>query len=126
MLQHFNNADGLVHLHGYWARLELGLGTDLVAARGVWESLLRIWFDHIFFCHIIFVSFFSCFSVHFYQPAACFHSGSMLEAWQGYIAMEIELGHINEARSLYKRCYSKRFPGTGSEVSIFFFKETFA
>ncbi|KAF8016112.1 hypothetical protein BT93_H1598 [Corymbia citriodora subsp. variegata] len=42
-------------------------------------------------------------------------SGSMLEAWQSYIAMEIELGHIREARSIYKRCYSKRFPGSGSE-----------
>ncbi|KAI5448727.1 hypothetical protein KIW84_015931 [Lathyrus oleraceus] len=41
--------------------------------------------------------------------------GSMLEAWTGYIAMELELGHINEARSIYKRCYSKRFFGTGSE-----------
>ncbi|KAI7743467.1 hypothetical protein M8C21_011318 [Ambrosia artemisiifolia] len=41
--------------------------------------------------------------------------GSMLEAWQGYISMETEMGHINEARSLYKRCYSKRFAGTGSE-----------
>ncbi|KAI3755001.1 hypothetical protein L1987_54793 [Smallanthus sonchifolius] len=41
--------------------------------------------------------------------------GSMLEAWQGYISMETEMGHINEARSLYKRCYSKRFSGTGSE-----------
>jgi hypothetical protein len=41
--------------------------------------------------------------------------GSMLEAWTGYIAMEVELGHINEARSIYKRCYSKRFSGTGSE-----------
>ncbi|KAG4125206.1 hypothetical protein ERO13_D10G083500v2 [Gossypium hirsutum] len=41
--------------------------------------------------------------------------GSMLEAWQGYIAMEIALGHINEARAIYKRCYSKRFSGTGSE-----------
>ncbi|KAK9286933.1 hypothetical protein L1049_015341 [Liquidambar formosana] len=39
----------------------------------------------------------------------------MLEAWQGYITMEIEMGHINEARSIYKRCYSKRFFGTGSE-----------
>ncbi|XP_035540800.1 squamous cell carcinoma antigen recognized by T-cells 3-like isoform X1 [Juglans regia] len=84
LLQHLKNTNGLVHLHGYWARLELSLGTDLVSARGVWEGLLRI-------------------------------CGSMLEAWQGYIAMEIELGHINEARSLYKRCYSKRFPGTGSE-----------
>ncbi|KAH1047865.1 hypothetical protein J1N35_038649 [Gossypium stocksii] len=41
--------------------------------------------------------------------------GSMLEAWQGYIAMEIALGHINEARAIYKRCYRKRFSGTGSE-----------
>ncbi|XP_027353606.1 squamous cell carcinoma antigen recognized by T-cells 3 isoform X2 [Abrus precatorius] len=41
--------------------------------------------------------------------------GSMLEAWKGYIAMEVESGHVNEARSIYKRCYSKRFSGTGSE-----------
>ncbi|KAM7251890.1 hypothetical protein ACFE04_023773 [Oxalis oulophora] len=41
--------------------------------------------------------------------------GSMFEAWQAYIAMEIELDHLNEARSLYKRCYCKRFGGTGSE-----------
>ncbi|CAN4108217.1 unnamed protein product [Withania somnifera] len=41
--------------------------------------------------------------------------GSMLDVWQGYIAMETEMGNINEARSLFKRCYSKRFPGTGSE-----------
>ncbi|XP_021888204.1 squamous cell carcinoma antigen recognized by T-cells 3 isoform X2 [Carica papaya] len=41
--------------------------------------------------------------------------GSMLEAWQGYIAMEKELDHINEARSIYRRCYSKRFAGMGSE-----------
>lgn len=40
----------------------------------------------------------------------------MLEAWRGYLAMEIEAGHINEARSLYKRCYTKKFSGTGSEV----------
>lgn len=43
----------------------------------------------------------------------------MLEAWQGYITMEIETGHTSEARSIYKRCYSKRFPGTGSEVNTF-------
>lgn len=43
-------------------------------------------------------------------------SGSVLEVWQGYIAMETEMGNINEVRSLFKRCYSKRFPGTGSEV----------
>lgn len=71
-------------MYRYWARLESTLGKDLVAARGVWERLLKI-------------------------------SGSVLEVWQGYIAMESEMGNINEARSLFKRCYSKRFPGTGSE-----------
>ncbi|XP_031271282.1 pentatricopeptide repeat-containing protein At1g62914, mitochondrial-like [Pistacia vera] len=47
------------------------------------------------------------------------HIRSMLEVWQGYIAMEIELRHLNEARSIYKRCYSKRFSGTTSELRIF-------
>ncbi|BAF22752.1 uncharacterized protein [Oryza sativa Japonica Group] len=42
-------------------------------------------------------------------------SGSVLEVWQHYIAMEIETEHIHEARSLYKRCYTKRFSGSGSE-----------
>ncbi|XVF26386.1 hypothetical protein REPUB_Repub14bG0011500 [Reevesia pubescens] len=84
LLPYMKNTGGLLRLHAYWAHLELKLGNDLIAARGVWESLLK-----------------TC--------------GSMLEAWQGYIAMEIELGHINEARAIYKRCYSKRFSGTGSE-----------
>ncbi|XP_023757425.1 uncharacterized protein LOC111905928 isoform X1 [Lactuca sativa] len=43
------------------------------------------------------------------------NSGSMIEAWKGYISMETEMAHIKEARSLYKRCYTMRFPGTGSE-----------
>lgn len=47
--QHWKNTEGLVRLHGYWARLELNLGKDLNAARGVWESLLKIWFDNISF-----------------------------------------------------------------------------
>ncbi|XP_009411874.2 uncharacterized protein LOC103993510 isoform X1 [Musa acuminata AAA Group] len=78
------STDDLLHLHSYWARLEVKLGNDIVAARGVWENLLK-------------------------------KSGSMLEIWLSYISMEIELGQINEARSIYKRCYSKRFSGTGSE-----------
>ncbi|XP_024170815.1 squamous cell carcinoma antigen recognized by T-cells 3 isoform X3 [Rosa chinensis] len=78
------NTDVLLRLYAYWARLELHLGKDLVAARGVWESLLKI-------------------------------SGTMMEAWLGYIAMEIESGHVNEARSIYRRCYGKKFSGTGSE-----------
>ncbi|PON82152.1 RNA binding protein [Trema orientale] len=81
---HLKNTDPFLRLHAYWARLELNLGKDLVAARGVWESFLKI-------------------------------CGSMLEGWLGYISMEIELGHIKDARSIYKRCYSKRFPGSGSE-----------
>ncbi|KAM1531250.1 hypothetical protein ACFX1T_020271 [Malus domestica] len=81
---YLKNTDGLLRLHAYWARLELNLHKDQLAARGVWETLLKL-------------------------------CGSMLEAWQGYIAMETELGHVNEARALYRRCYSKRFPRTGSE-----------
>ncbi|KAL6517827.1 hypothetical protein OROMI_033528 [Orobanche minor] len=84
---HLKNTDSLLRMHSYWARLESKLGKDLIAARGVWESLLK-------------------------------NSGSMLEAWLAYVAWEIEMGQINEARSIYKRCYSKRFPGTGSETLI--------
>lgn len=63
-------------------------------------------------------AFVTCYSSHPTLNAfwLILYSGSMLEAWTGYIAMELELGHINEARSIYKRCYSKRFFGTGSEV----------
>ncbi|KAK8946993.1 hypothetical protein KSP39_PZI006981 [Platanthera zijinensis] len=43
-------------------------------------------------------------------------SGSLLEVWQGYIAMEVRMGHIIEARSIYKRGYSRRFQGVGSEA----------
>lgn len=38
---HLKNTDHLLRLHAYWARLELNLGKDLVAARGVWESLIK-------------------------------------------------------------------------------------
>ncbi|KAI5344813.1 hypothetical protein L3X38_012690 [Prunus dulcis] len=34
--------DGLLRLHAYWACLELNLPKDLLAAREVWESLLKI------------------------------------------------------------------------------------
>ncbi|KAG1363663.1 putative squamous cell carcinoma antigen recognized by T-cells 3 [Cocos nucifera] len=78
------SCDDLLHLHAYWAHLEANLGKDMLAARGVWENLLK-------------------------------KSGSFLEVWLSYIEMETSMGHINEARSIYKRCYSKRFPGTGSE-----------
>ncbi|KAI4296137.1 hypothetical protein L6164_036120 [Bauhinia variegata] len=81
---HLKNTDAFLRLHAYWALLERTLGKDISAARGVWESFLKI-------------------------------CGSMLEAWKNYIALEIELGNLNEARSIYKRCYTKRFPGTGSE-----------
>ncbi|KAL9246096.1 hypothetical protein vseg_019674 [Gypsophila vaccaria] len=76
--------EALLRLHAYWARLELILANDIIAARGAWESLLKI-------------------------------SATMLEAWQGYINMEIEKGNLHEARSIYRRCYGKKFPGSGSE-----------
>lgn len=44
--QYLKNTDGLLRLHAYWARLELNLHKDLQAARGVWESLLKIWSGH--------------------------------------------------------------------------------
>nr|GEX20093.1 squamous cell carcinoma antigen recognized by T-cells 3 [Tanacetum cinerariifolium] len=78
------NTQSLLQLHSYWTRLEVNIGKDIIAARGVWESLLE-------------------------------NCASMLEAWQAYISMETEMGNIKEARSLYKRCYTRRFSGTGSE-----------
>ncbi|KAH9627145.1 hypothetical protein KSS87_018385 [Heliosperma pusillum] len=77
--------EALLRLHAYWARLELILANDVIAARGAWENILKL-------------------------------SGAMLEAWQGYISMEIEKGNLNEARSIYRRCYTKKFPGSGSEA----------
>lgn len=43
-------------------------------------------------------------------------SGWMLEVWQTYISMELLLGNLKEARTLYKRCYSRRLEGQGTEV----------
>ncbi|XP_078158298.1 uncharacterized protein LOC144553999 [Carex rostrata] len=74
----------LVSLHKYWAKLEIHLGKDIIAARGVWDNLIK-------------------------------KSGSTLESYEGHIAMEVEMGNLNEARAIYKRCYAKRFAGTGSE-----------
>ncbi|KAL0873421.1 hypothetical protein Bca101_023126 [Brassica carinata] len=42
-------------------------------------------------------------------------SGGMLAAWLAYIDMEVRLGHVKEARSIYRRCYTRKFDGTGSE-----------
>uniref|UniRef100_A0A1J3I6W5 Squamous cell carcinoma antigen recognized by T-cells 3 n=1 Tax=Noccaea caerulescens TaxID=107243 RepID=A0A1J3I6W5_NOCCA len=81
---HMQNTDSLLRLHAYWANLELNIGKDLAAARGVWDSLLK-------------------------------KSGGMLAAWHAYIDMEVHLGHIKEARSIYRRCYTRKFDGTGSE-----------
>lgn len=104
-----------MRLHGYWARLELTLKEDLISARGVWENLLKSRCDFIFLLtKLNFHGHFHFYPLVYYLHCLC--SGSMLAAWQGYIAMELETGHIKEARSIYKRCYSKRFAGTGSEV----------
>ncbi|XP_078433792.1 EMBRYO DEFECTIVE 140 [Wolffia australiana] len=82
-LEQIGTEDSL-RLYDYWARLEIGLGSGLTSARGVWESLLK-------------------------------KSGAVLEYWKGFIDMEIRLGNTKEARSIYKRCYSKKFAGNGSE-----------
>lgn len=47
--QQMANTNGLLHLYAYWAHLELKLGKDLTSARGVWESLLKIWFTNFLF-----------------------------------------------------------------------------
>lgn len=36
-----------------------------------------------------------------------------VEAWAGYIAMEIAEGHITEARTLYKCAHSRKFEENG-------------
>ncbi|KAI5070523.1 hypothetical protein GOP47_0014866 [Adiantum capillus-veneris] len=43
-------------------------------------------------------------------------SGWMLEVWKGFISMEVSLGNLAEARTLYRRCYTRKFEGKGSEV----------
>jgi hypothetical protein len=40
----------------------------------------------------------------------------MPEVWLSYISMEILLGNVKEARSIYRRCYSRRLEGIGTEV----------
>lgn len=42
----------------------------------------------------------------------------MTEAWQGYIAMELALKNIKEARAIYRNCYSRRLESNGTEVCI--------
>ncbi len=39
------------------------------------------------------------------------------EAWAGYIAMERGLRNVREARTLYKRCYTRRF-ADGSQPAM--------
>lgn len=39
---YLKNTDSLLRMYSYWSRLELNLGMSMVAARGVWESLLKI------------------------------------------------------------------------------------
>ncbi|EOA15464.1 hypothetical protein CARUB_v10004280mg [Capsella rubella] len=84
LMPHMQNTDSLLHLHAYWANLELNNGKDLAGARGVWDRFLK-------------------------------KSGGMLAAWNAYIDMEVHLGNIKEARSIYRRCYTRKFDGTGSE-----------
>lgn len=65
----------LCRLVGYWADCEAGVGSDLKAARAVWEGALK--------------------------GAA----GRYADTWAAYIAFERQRGNIREARTLYKRAY---------------------
>ena len=40
-----------------------------------------------------------------------------MEAWAGYIAMEIQQGNVRETRSLYKRCHAKQLQD-GGQLSL--------
>ena len=103
-----------LHLYDYWARLEMELGNDLKAARDVWESLLKKRFS------LAYQFLYPCVMLPFIYPYIIFItgfcSGTIFEFWKGYLDMEIRLGKTNEARSIYKRCYSKKLSGNGSEV----------
>lgn len=77
--------DRSFRLQSYWAQLEAQLANDMMAARGVWESLIK-------------------------------SSGWMVEVWKGYIMMELTLGNLTEVRTIYKRGYSRRIEGNGTEV----------
>jgi hypothetical protein len=43
-------------------------------------------------------------------------AGRYIEGWQRYIAMEWRLGNVGEARTLFKRCYSRRMEDGGQDV----------
>lgn len=123
------NTDSLLHLHAYWANVEHNIGKDLAGARGVWNSFLKKRFCKLYLLHLIYYRFkFEIIQVdynicqnkaiwftmvHLYLVLS---SGGMLAAWYAYIDMEVHLGHIKEARSIYRRCYTRKFDGTGSEV----------
>lgn len=62
-------------LTSYWAECEAGLGSDVKAARGVWEAALKG------------------------LP------GRYADTWAAFIDFERRRGNAREARTLYKRCY---------------------
>jgi hypothetical protein len=62
-------------LIGYWAECEAGLGSDLAAARAVWEGALK--------------------GV----------AGRYADSWAAYIEFERRRSNAREARTLYKRSY---------------------
>ena len=40
----------LLSLHKYWAKLEIHLGKDIIAARGVWDNLIKKRYKTLQFC----------------------------------------------------------------------------
>ncbi|KAL4457863.1 hypothetical protein ABPG75_012728 [Micractinium tetrahymenae] len=78
--------DRTFRLTSYWADCEAGLGGDLKAARAVWEAALK--------------------------GAA----GRYADTWAAYINFERRRGNAREARTLYKRSYSRRLEEGGQAV----------
>ncbi|KAL4858071.1 Squamous cell carcinoma antigen recognized by T-cells 3 [Chlorella vulgaris] len=94
----FRAADDLLHsyfpshldrafrLTSYWADCEAGLGGDVKAARAVWEAAVK-------------------------GPA-----GRHADTWAAYVDFERRRGHTREARTLYKRCYSRKMEEGGQAL----------
>ncbi|KAL4424967.1 hypothetical protein ABPG77_002852 [Micractinium sp. CCAP 211/92] len=78
--------DRTFRLTSYWAECEAGLAGDMKAARAVWEAALK--------------------GV----------AGRYADAWAAYIDFERRRSNVREARTLYKRAYSRRLEEGGQAL----------
>lgn len=84
---YMKNTEGFLHLHAYWAHLETKLGKDITASRGVWENLLKIWFDNVHLDHFVskcfhsvlfLISNYKLFFDLFYAAVQCWRHGLVI------------------------------------------------